>query len=162
MGISSSVAPGPDPEVEDARGDHGPFASVLRVHDARDAHPDFVPAPAHIPSQRTPDTSSSSSRRGVYWIPMSVLALGLASIALLLWNRQVDERRADDAALANAVMDLRIHAATAQLWADRFMLGGSAGQRALGESALLDVAHLADVLTAGGEGKDFLVVRPPD
>ena len=94
---------------------------------------------------------------------MWMLALGLLSIALLAWTRQIDERRANDAAMANVVMDLRIRVATAQVWTDEVASGPrSRGERALAESALLDAAHLAEVLAAGGEGKDLLVVSPPD
>jgi signal transduction histidine kinase len=109
-----------------------------------------------------PAASAKVHSRALYWIPMSVLALGCLSMALLVWTRQIDQRRADDAALANVVMDLRIRVATAHLWTEQVRSGAtSRGERALAESTLLDVAHLADVLRAGGEGKDLLVVSPP-
>ena len=91
-----------------------------------------------------------------------MLALGLLSMALLAWTRHIGERRAGDAAIANVVMDLRIRTATAQLRTDQVVSGvRGRGQHALAESALLDAAHLADVLGAGGKGKDSLVVSPP-
>ena len=150
------------PAVEDSVGDDGlcDGASIARVIDA---HVDSSPASARIRPVRAPrDSPPSQRRRAFHWIPLSMLALGLLSLALLIWTRQIDQRRADDAAMANAVMDLRIRVATAHVWTDQVVSGPRRrGERALAESLLLDAAHLADVLRAGGEGKDFLVVSPP-
>jgi signal transduction histidine kinase len=90
---------------------------------------------------------------------LSVLALGLVSMALLVWTRQVDERRAADAAVANRLTDLRVRVATAHLWTDQVDSGtASRGERALAESALLSVAPLVDVLDARGDGTALLTV----
>ena len=122
-----------------------------------------APATGRVRSPRALHNSSSSQRRRtLHWMPLSVLALGLLSMALLVWTRQIDEARDEDAAMANAVMDLRIRVATSHLWSEQIVSGArSGGERARAESALLDAEHLADVLGAGGEGKDFLVVSPP-
>lgn len=162
MDGTPAVSQSAEPIVENAEWDDGPFdtASSLRANDART---DFASAAARIRSERAPDNSSSQRGRALYWIPLLVLALGLLSMALLVWTRQIDERRADDAAMANAVMDLRIQVATAHLWTEQVLSGArSRGERARAESVLLDAAHLADVLGAGGQGKDLLVVSPPD
>jgi signal transduction histidine kinase len=89
-----------------------------------------------------------------------VLAFGLLSIAILGWAWRIAERRAEDAAMANVVMDLRLRASMAPLAAEQILAGGGTADRARAHSILRDVAHLARVLVAGGEGKDFLVVSP--
>ena len=108
-----------------------------------------------------PTILSSRFPRLSPWSRFTLLLLGPCSIALLLWEGVAAERRAADAAIANAVMDLRIRAAASQIWTERALAGGpglAARERA--SSLIHDVRHLAGVITGGGRGKDGLAVSP--
>jgi signal transduction histidine kinase len=93
-------------------------------------------------------------------MPAAAFALGLVSMGLLISMRRIEERQAAHAAVANAVMDLRIALATSHLWTDEALASGARGDTNRAFSSLRESVRLSGVLRNGGQGDDGLVVPP--
>jgi signal transduction histidine kinase len=61
-----------------------------------------------------------------YWMPASVLLLGLLSVVLLVWTERIHEKQRIKNLTVDAIMDLQIYTATFHLWFEEALTGGSA------------------------------------
>jgi signal transduction histidine kinase len=101
-----------------------------------------------MPSAEAPPEKGRSRGRN-HWGTLILLAVGALSLLLLIWTRELDERRAEDAGVVTAVMELRIHSAIAQLLSERAVSGRDRdASLARVEPRLRDAARLARVLAA--------------
>jgi C4-dicarboxylate-specific signal transduction histidine kinase len=86
-------------------------------------------------------------------MPIAVLILAMASIAMLIWTNKIHERQRRNIALTSTVMDVRIKSATFHLWLEE-ALGGEPRvdvQRLLSDLDL--VIGLGETILNGGESE---------
>jgi signal transduction histidine kinase len=95
-------------------------------------------------------------------MPATVFVLGLLSIALLVWNKQIKRRQVMNFAVANAVMDLRIKAATSHVWVEEAISGGGKKVEARALADLREATRLSDVLLNGGVCENGLIAQPAE
>lgn len=96
-----------------------------------------------------------------YRMPATVSVLGLLSVALLIWSKQIHERQQTHFAFANVIMDLRIRVATSHLWLEEAIHGVSnRGEMARASSDLREATRLSEVLLNGGSSEDGLLAPP--
>src|SRR3989304_4160112 len=96
-------------------------------------------------------------------MPAAVTALGLLSVAMLIWTDQISQRQRAHFAIANAIMDLRLAVATSRLWFEEALPGGTNAvvnmERAW--SDFREATRLSEAILYGGETEHGLVVHPP-
>jgi signal transduction histidine kinase len=140
--------------TSDAAGPTGPHADV---HAAGRSRP-----PAQT-SQSSQSHSAAERWKRLYWLPGTVFVLGMLSMSLLIWIKHIDERQLRHFAFANAVMDLRMRAASSRLWINEAIAAGENGvERARALSDLREATRLSDLLLNGGEAEDGLFSPPAD
>ncbi len=85
-----------------------------------------------------------------HWMPAAVLAMGIASIGLLIASDRIHEELvARDLAMVCAVSDLQTQAATAHLWIKEFVSGDEANHDRIWER-LDGATAVSDALLGGG------------
>lgn len=108
--------------------------------------------------KRTEYDMRENRRRQCYWMPTAVLLIGIFSITLLVWVRQIGARQLMYAHIIEAIMDLQIKAATGHLWLEEAISGDATTDAAL---ANMDQAiDLVNAVLNGGRTDHGLIVKP--
>src|SRR5262245_9769555 len=93
------------------------------------------------------------------WMPPTVLALGLLSIAMLMWVDRMNQRQRTEFALVDELMDVRIEAAMSHLWLDEALhTQGESKER--GWAHLREAKRRAATLLNGGQTDHGLILSP--
>ena len=93
------------------------------------------------------------------WMPPTVLALGLLSIAMLICVDQMNQRQRTEFARCDEIMHIRIEAAMSHLWLDEDLHArGEPMER--GWSHLREAKRRSEALLNGGQ-TDYGLVMPP-
>jgi len=152
----------------------GPATKALR----RSNFPSSSPAAVSPTGSAAPTSAPRSSKAGGganekrtrteaiwglwYWMPATVFALGLLSMALLVWNKQIKRRQVENFVFANAVMDLRIKAATSHVMVEEVLSGGNIAKMARALADLREATRLSEVLLNGGVCVNGLIAQPAE
>lgn len=91
---------------------------------------------------------------------MSVLVIGVVSLGLLFWTRQIDLSQRMNFATARAIMGLQIKVATAHLWIEEAIFGEPKADIEKAWSDLQDATRLLKVLLNGGVSEHGWIVQP--
>lgn len=105
------------------------------------------------------ESHARTQRRFWLYIPASVLALGVLSLAMLVWTNRVNERQHMQYAFVNALEDLRIRVSTAHLWLEEAITYSTEEIDATW-SDLRQAMRSADVLLKGGETEHGVILPP--
>jgi signal transduction histidine kinase len=94
-----------------------------------------------------------------FYIPVSVLVLGILSLAMLGWIDQISQKQRIQFGYANTLDDLRIRVSTAHLWYEE-AITYSTEEIDMAWADLRQAMNLAHTLLEGGETEHGLVLPP--
>jgi len=95
-----------------------------------------------------------------YWMPITVLVLGTLSIAMLLWEKKINERERMNVALVDAVVDAHLEAATFHFRFEEAISGQLASNVEKTWGYLEKALGLIEIILNGGESKNGIIVEP--
>ena len=95
-----------------------------------------------------------------YWMPTAVLALGVLSIAMLLWIDRINRAQRVNFDLCDALMDIQIKTASSHLWLEEAIFEKASVEidRAFAELEL--AISLARAILSGGESEHGMPLEP--
>lgn len=97
-----------------------------------------------------------------YWIPMPLLALGVASTAILIWTSQIIDRQQVNFEHTDAIMDIRVGTTTFHLWFEEAIARGTIDDIRRSLPILDATLKLSNTLLHGGESEHGTPVPPMD
>lgn len=97
-----------------------------------------------------------------YWMPTTILVLGILSIALLVWAYQISERDHANSEFIHAILDLRVRTASFHLWFEEAVVGGTRADLERSLSDLDLTTKLSDAILRGGLSEDGEILQPLD
>jgi signal transduction histidine kinase len=106
--------------------------------------------------------SDSRKMWRMYWMPASVLLIGILSIILLLWADRIREQDRNDCALVNTIEEAEIRVATSHLWLEQ-ALSRDGKEPADSSQSFADLDHaigLVDLTLKGGRSEHGLISEP--
>jgi len=104
--------------------------------------------------------ANRKSFRSIYWVPITVIILGMLSIAMLILINYVNERRHRSFALNDAVEHIQFKAAAFHLWLEEAITGDEEVEM---EKVWLDIdraIYLSEALLKGGVIRNDLILTP--
>jgi signal transduction histidine kinase len=94
-----------------------------------------------------------------YWMPASVLLLGLLSVVLLVWTDRIHDKQSSKYMTVDAIMDLQIHTSTFHLWFEQALGGDSQQDMKKVWEDYGRAVKLAGALLNGGETEHGTISR---
>lgn len=107
-----------------------------------------------------PERHEKPLGRRWYWLSVVFLALGTLSLVMVIWVHYIHYLQRANFASANALMDLRIRAATSHLWLEEAITSGELEELERVRADLNEVRRLSKLLVYGGVSEYELVVYP--
>ena len=97
-----------------------------------------------------------------YWIPSTVLLLGMLAVALYVWTDRINDKQRINYLMLDAIMDVQIHTSTFHLWFEQAL----AGDKAVDVKEVWEdyerAVRLVDVLKKGGQSEHGMIPQPLD
>lgn len=114
---------------------------------------------------RDPRELLSKASRHWYWIPTAVLALGIASLAMLFGTNRITERlMVRDVALLSAVAEIQTDVAISHLWLEEHVSGDEVPVGEINQRIVESKERVASILghDDGGAGLDLETLEDPE
>jgi C4-dicarboxylate-specific signal transduction histidine kinase len=107
--------------------------------------------------------SVDSRRISSRWhgIPIAVFLLGVLSIAMLMWMKEINKGQRENSGLADVIMDIQIKTALAHLWLEESLSEDVTKDIVMARSNLADAVRLTATILHGGKTEYYLTIRPP-
>lgn len=114
---------------------------------------------------RDPRELLSKASRHWYWIPAAVLALGIASLAMLFGTNRITERlMVRDVALLSAVAEIQTDVAISHLWLEEHVSGDEVPVGEINQRIVESKERVSSILghDDGGAGLDLEALEDPE
>ena len=96
-----------------------------------------------------------------YWIPVTVVALGIISIGMLIGTNWIREQlMIQDVALVHAIGEIQTREAISHLWIEEFVTGDEVNLEAAWEAQYRSAYLIDAILNGGTVGQGRMVLRP--
>jgi two-component system, NtrC family, sensor kinase len=108
------------------------------------------------------EISADSHRIPSRWhgIPIAVFLMGVLSIAMLMWMKEINKGQRENSGLADVIMDIQIKTALAHLWLEEALSEDVDEDIVKARSNLADAVKLSETILYGGKTEYYLIVRP--
>jgi signal transduction histidine kinase len=103
---------------------------------------------------------NQASFRRIYGIPSTVVALGLISVAMLIWTDRINKSQRMNSAVADALNDAQIRIATFHVWFEEGISGESEIDMDEIWGDLNRAMNLLEVIMNGGKSVHGLILEP--